>query len=79
MSSGEELARILREREQQYGPWRSQAQSIAKSWSEYTGVDLLPVDVAMMMILFKVSRGISSRDTFLDIAGYALLAADDGS
>lgn len=70
-------------REQDYGSPEDNFRTIAEMWRSYiqtrcvgTGVlvDLLPEDVAAMMILLKVGRiagGSLSQDNWVDIAGYA--------
>ena len=45
-----------------------------KLWGAYLGVSITPEQVCMMNILQKVSRsstGVMTRDTLVDIAGYA--------
>ena len=52
---------------------------IAELWGAYTGYKFSPVDVAMMMALLKVARiktGVSTVDSFVDLAGYAACAGE---
>lgn len=58
---------------------------IGEFWTNYLSarngrfVSITNLDVAEMMVLFKISRvlcGTPSRDHFLDQAGYAALAGD---
>lgn len=48
---------------------------IAKLWSDYIGIDISSLDVAMMMSLLKIARiktGFGGTDDcFIDLAGYA--------
>lgn len=65
---------ITGQREQDYGSPENNFSTIAALWSEYKQVPFSAVDVALMMILLKVSRianGGGSGDSFVDIAGYA--------
>lgn len=61
-----------------YGPAEESFQRIAQSWSWYIGHDISAHDVAMMMVLFKVSRekNAHKHDNLVDIAGYAALAEE---
>lgn len=58
-----------------YGEAEDNFAVIARMWSAYLGVSVSAWDVADMMILFKVARNATaeraSRDTYVDIAGYA--------
>ncbi len=57
-----------------YGNPEDNFDTIAKFWSVYKGVDISPVDVAMMMSLLKIARvksGKALEDSFVDLAGYA--------
>jgi Domain of unknown function (DUF6378) len=62
------------EREQEYGTPAESFGRIAGLWSTYLGRELTAQDVAAMMILLKVARGLDKRDTLIDIAGYARCA-----
>ena len=71
-------------REQDYGSVESNFKRIADMWSTYLrnrvhpGSVLSGTDVALMMVLFKMSRlqvSPKHRDSWVDIAGYAGLAA----
>lgn len=70
MRAYEELGEILEERQKQYGHFAAFACIVAEDWQ------VEPDDVPIMMIQFKLARGITKRDTLLDIAGYALHAAE---
>lgn len=66
------------QRQLDYGEAKKNFQRIATLWNIYLdGDDLNPQDVAIMMILHKISRLKTSknhRDSWLDIAGYSCLA-----
>lgn len=64
-----------------YGDATVSHQRIADLWSAYLGTPVSAVDVAMCMVLLKVSRSKGGdkpgkMDTFVDIAGYAALCAE---
>lgn len=63
------------ERAAEYGPAEESFARIAQLWSVYLGRPLDAYDVALMMVLMKVSRATTDlkRDTAVDIAGYAAL------
>lgn len=85
-------AQVLREaeslvcgdREDQYGNPRDNLKRIAEYWNDYlypimqSGDLLQPRDVALMMILAKIAREAAGhkRDSCVDIAGYAAIAAE---
>lgn len=74
---------VCGKREQDYGSPEDNFRTIAEMWRSYIQtrcvgpgvlVDLVPDDVASMMILLKVGRiagGSLSQDNWVDIAGYA--------
>lgn len=68
------------DRAQDYGPVTENFQRIANLWTDYIGPEdwqFSANDVAMMMILVKMSRlatGGYHRDSLVDVAGYAALA-----
>ena len=64
-----------------YGDATVSHQRIADLWATYLGTPVSAVDVAMCMVLLKVSRSKGGdkpgkMDTFVDIAGYAALCAE---
>lgn len=70
---------ISHDREREYGAPDKSFKTIAMLWTSYLGVQISPHDVAMMMMLLKVSRaknGMPKEDTYVDIAGYAALAGE---
>ena len=64
---------VCGDREQDYGSPEDNFAVIAAPWTAYTGTDITPTDVAMMMALLKIARAKagSKPDTYIDLAGYA--------
>jgi len=72
LAQAEEL--IHGDRAKEYGHPAENLGRIATLWSAYLKEEITAADVATMMILLKVARlktGVGSRDTWIDIAGYA--------
>lgn len=72
LAQAEEL--IHGDRAKEYGHPAENLGRIATLWSAYLKENITAADVATMMILLKVARlktGVGSRDTWIDIAGYA--------
>ena len=70
---------IAGQRQEEYGDARQSFERIAALWSADTGARITGSDVASMMVLLKVSRTRTSPeklDSWLDMAGYAALAAE---
>ncbi len=69
---------IQGDRASSYGDAKASFARIASLWSTYKGVEITAKDVAAMMILLKVSRGVTSakRDNWVDIIGYAALGSE---
>jgi hypothetical protein len=67
---------IITERAADYGPPEANLSRTAALWSSYLGTCISAHDVAMCMILVKVSRAKagSKADNYTDIAGYAEIA-----
>lgn len=65
-------------REEDYGSPEDNFAVIAALWTAYTGADITPKDVAMMMALLKIARARagSKPDTYIDLAGYAACGAE---
>lgn len=69
-------------RQKGYGGPKESFGRIAAMWSAYLGTEVTDQDVAMMMVLLKVSRarngiskdGVPQEDSLVDIAGYAACA-----
>lgn len=75
----EAKACITGERQDQYGNPEDSFALIADYWRTYLSHPVTALDVAHMMILFKVARcqGQSTkRDNYTDICGYSSIAAD---
>lgn len=70
---------VCGERAQNYGNPERNLQTIANFWIDYLSakddpLDLVPKDVAAMLVLLKVARvssGHAKMDNWIDIAGYA--------
>lgn len=74
---------VCGKREEDYGSPEDNFRTIAESWQAYikarcvsagVSVDMLPEDVACMMILLKIARiagGSGINDCWIDAAGYA--------
>lgn len=66
---------VCSDRNLMYGEPEDNFAVIAAMWSAYLGMPVTASDVAAMMILFKVARIATaekpSRDSYVDIAGYA--------
>lgn len=66
-------------RQQEYGKPENNFEIIAQLWSVYKGVIFSAHEVAMMMALLKVARirnGGGSGDSYVDLCGYASIAAE---
>lgn len=68
---------------EEYGEPENVFSLIADLWSDYLSIkngaiELMPADVANMMILLKVARNAQGNkdDTWVDIAGYAACGAE---
>ena len=75
----EAKAVINGERQNQYGNPEDSFRLIAAFWSSYLGIAVSPQQAAEMMVLFKIARqrtGRGQRDNFVDMCGYAAIAAD---
>lgn len=70
----DEAARcVCGDRENQYGSPEDNFRLIAALWGDYLRWEITPVDVAMMMTMFKIAQiksGTMTRDSFVDAAGY---------
>ena len=62
-------------RQTDYGKATESFERIAAFWRIYLEHSITGKDVAMMMLLLKISRSLTSdkRDTFVDMAGYVQL------
>ena len=69
---------ILDDREWDYGDPRMSFNRIARLWTSYLGVPIQPQDVALMLMLSKISRlqyAPDKMDNWVDLAGYAVCGA----
>lgn len=65
---------VTNDRNVEYGEPEDTFAKIGSLWSAYKGTTYSPTDVAVMMLLLKVARVSNnphSRDSWVDIAGYA--------
>ena len=75
----QKTAETVAERGACYGESEGSLKTIAEYWGLYLNVDILPRDVALMMLLLKIARSEASpghRDHYIDMAGYAALAGN---
>ena len=67
-------------RQEEYGPPQENFQHIADRWSQLLGVKIDSWKVALMMADLKIARmattGKPHEDSFVDICGYASIAAE---
>ncbi len=79
----EEAMRIINnDRNADYGDAKENFDNTAQFWSAYTGHEYNAVDVAVMMMLVKISRIRVSPDKvdhFVDLCGYASLCGEISS
>ena len=70
---------VLQDRNSSYGGPEDNFGRIANFWTDYLGVKLEDVDVAMMMALLKIARIKGNKgyaDGYIDLAGYAACGAE---
>lgn len=66
-------------RQNTYGSPEKSFNRIAALWQAYLHYPINDIDVATMMILFKIARtreGVAHMDNWVDIAGYAACAGE---
>lgn len=69
---------VMQDRNLDYGSPEDNFRDIAELWTTYTETKFDPHDVAVMMVLVKISRlktSPSKEDHWVDIAGYAACGA----
>lgn len=67
------------DRNEQYGEPEDNFATIAKLWGAYLGTPIDPMDVAIMMTLFKIGRievYPDKADSWIDAAGYIACGAE---
>ncbi len=64
---------VFGDRNRDYGHPYDDFSKTAAFWSTYKGVEFTPEDVALMMVLLKLSRQMfrPKRDNMVDVCGYA--------
>ena len=74
---------VCGEREEEHGEFWKNAYLTSKMWHGYTGYDIQPEQVPVMLALLKVARSVGARqqessgkDNFRDACGYLALAAE---
>lgn len=70
---------ITGERQDQYGAPEDSFSRIAAYWTTYLARPVSSLDVAHLMALMKLARAQGQRfkrDNYVDLAGYAAIAAD---
>ena len=68
---------VLLDRDKDYGTSKLIFEEIARLWTGYLKYHITPVDVAYMMVMFKITRahiGKYKKDNNVDIIGYTALA-----
>lgn len=64
-------------RDEEYAGYHDCHAAIARLWSAYLGLDLMPRHAAEMLMLLKLARsqvGKPTIDTYVDMAAYAAIA-----
>ena len=71
------------DREEEHGEFWKNAYLTSKMWHGYTGYDIQPEQVPVMLALLKIARSVGARqqdssgkDNFVDACGYLALAAE---
>ena len=68
------------DRDLKYGKPEDNFSVIAGYWGKYLNINVKPVDVAIMMCLFKIARlktsSFEDLDSWVDLAGYAACGAE---
>lgn len=71
----EALGLLYGDRQDAYGSFEESFGRIAQFWTTYLGVEIMPTDVAQMMLLLKISRQkhAHKRDNIIDQINYAVV------
>lgn len=75
----EAAACVLKDRNAIYGRPEDSFTKIGKGWSVIKGIEITPIDVALMMAWLKIVRASDNpnhTDSFVDLAGYAACGAE---
>ena len=67
------------DRDRQHGNRKANHTQVAGLWSAFLGVQVTPVDAAIMLALLKIARiqvGAPNRDNFVDACGYISIAGE---
>ena len=71
------------DREEEHGEFWKNALLTSRLWQAYTGYDIQPEQVPVMLALLKIARSVGARqqdssgkDNFVDACGYLALAAE---
>jgi len=69
------LRLVDEDRQEKYGDYDKNMQRIAEMWSGFLGTDISAMDVALMMVLVKISRSKAgyARDNAVDGVAYFLI------
>ena len=70
---------VAGDRAEEYGDKKVMHDNIARLWSAYLETEITAHDVALMMTLLKLARtkaGITSDDTYVDMAAYSAIAGE---
>jgi hypothetical protein len=73
---------VTRDRAATHGRAEDSFGAIAALWSADLGIPITAIDVARLMVLFKVARARGNpghADSWVDIAGYAAIGCELGS
>jgi hypothetical protein len=77
-NSQDKVEEILEERNKTHGDFRKNFKRVAESWSAHLEAKVTPLDVALMMVEFKIARIKNSNgyheDNYIDAIGYLKLA-----
>lgn len=71
------INKLIENRGNEYGDYRTNFTQIAGLWTEYLRVEVTPRDVAILMVLLKAARTFQTpykADTYRDINGYCEIA-----
>ena len=74
----EEVAKVLRDRREQYGQPYDECKLVSRFWTIAAGTHISPEKVALMMALLKIAREINQhkRDNLVDGIGYLQCVQD---